>query len=1218
MSNHFVNETTDAAAGPETTARLSVGDSFLGLLDGPRDHDWIRVNLDRGSTYLISIVSRDPDDDGPLEGASDTVLEISNAAGKIVASQDDQGLVNGSFPEGGRHPRISFTPQDDGVHYLRVSSYDRTEGQDYSGGYQLDLVETRSADPSSPRRLRGSENDDKLDGGEGDDNIEGRGGNDALTGRGGNDRLIGGAGDDTINGGRGADTIDGGPNGANGDTLSYAGSRAAVRVNLGREEYSGGDAQGDTIRNIENVIGSSQNDWIRGDVWPNRLSGGAGNDTIMGGGGSASDGDILRGGAGNDALYGGAGNDTLEGGAGADRLFGGPDEDTISYEGSKSGVEIRLRNGHASGGDAQGDVYKDVENVIGSAYNDKLSGSHRPTTGAPGTGDNTLRGGRGNDQLYGGTGNDRLYGDAGHDRVFGGGDDDSLYGGDGNDWLQGGPDADLLEGGDGVDRLYGGAPTPYSGSAARADNDTLRGGKGNDILVGGAGDDVLEGGEGNDTLMSGPGADRLDGGAGEDTVDYANSDEKVRVDLTVTATGGAAADPQNPSDADGDGFMGIENVIGTRRGDTITGDDNDNKIWGRAGSDVINAAGGNDSIDGGAGGDTIDGGPGLDTLSYAESNERIRVQLDAIAQTSTGNEDGHAEGDRITNIEIIVGSNFGDRIVARGSDDNRLFGGRGNDRIIAGGGDDLVVGGPGADTLDGDEDSYQSVSRDGDTLSYGTSRGPVTINLSNQYSSSSDPSDHYATGSGGDASGDRFRGFENIQGGMGSDRLTGDQYNNVLWGGPGADTLDGGGTTDHDTISYEDSPRGVTINLASGTGRGGDAEGDRFSNIERVMGSAHDDTFIASDDDQVFHGGVNAKDDPETKNVDESKDSDTVSYAGLKDVGVSINLANFDNIENLIGSNANDTLTGDGNPNRIEGADGVDTLAGLAGNDNLIGGPGDDIIGGGDGFDLLNGGPGADYLEGDATDEARTVDYQRDNVQSFWSVEGGRADIDANPAVDYEGEYRGDTVTYAGSTRGVELTLGRLVREGADGMLGGANVADDWTTDTAIGEGGYAQGDRVLNVENIIGSDRDDSLGGNNWLNVLTGGKGDDRLTGDASGVGAQSDIFVFAPGDSTGPEGDIITDFRVSGTNVERDAIDLRAFNFNLKRGTDGSITTTLEQLVAQRLRISAVLDADGDEEGADGKDDREITLPDGGKITLLDVGSADLTIDNFVFDLM
>lgn len=1187
MSNHFVNETTDAAAGPSTTARLSVGESFLGLLDGPRDNDWIRVELTRGATYLISLAARDPDNSGPLEGANDTVLEVFNAALKTVASQDDQDLVDGRLPEGGRHPRLSFSPQETGVFYLKVSSFTSIAGRDYSGGYRLDLVETRAADPNSPKRLRGGEEDDKLEGGAGNDDIEGGGGNDALTGRGGNDRLIGGTGDDTLTGGPGADTIDGGANDAYGDTLSYAGSSAAVRVNLGKNAYSGGDAQGDMISNIENVVGSSQSDWIRGNVWANRLSGGAGNDTLMGGGGSAGDGDILMGGAGIDHLYGGAGDDTLEGGPGSDRLFGGPDNDTISYEGSKAGVDVRLRDGTARGGDATGDVYRDIENVTGSAYNDHLSGSHRPATGSTRAGDNTLRGGRGDDALYGGSGNDQLYGDDGNDRVFGGADDDALYGGAGNDWLQGGPDADRLEGGDGDDNLYGGAPVAYTGRAASADRDTLRGGKGNDTLVGGAGADTLEGGEGNDTLLSGPGADRLDGGAGEDTVSYAASDEKVRVNLTVSGVGGAAADPQNPSDADGDGFTGIENVIGTRRGDTITGDGNANKLWGRDGADVINAAGGDDFIDGGADGDTIDGGPGVDTLSYAESNDRVRVQLEAGAESSTGNEDGHAEGDRIANIEIILGSNYDDRITARGNADNQLFGGRGNDRIIAGGGNDLVQGGPGSDTLDGDENSYQPAPRDGDTLSYVTSRGAVTINLSNQYSSATDPSNHYATGSGGDAAGDKFRGFENIQGGMGSDRLTGDQYNNVLWGGPGADTLNGGSTrlpgpdgrigtsddvtvTDQDTISYADSPSGVTINLASGTGRGGDAEGDRFSNIERVLGSAYDDTFIASAAGQVFHGGENAKDDPETKNVDESKDNDTVSYAGLKEVGAFKDLESpgLDNIENLIGSDATDDLRGDANNNRLEGGRGHDGLVGRGGNDILVGGSGNDTIVGGAGTDLLIGGGGADALHG-FTVGGNEVDDPRNGGGILSGAELGESEVNYR--------YYGDYASYADSPRGVRVVL--------DGRT--------------AGEGGDAEGDTYHSIESLIGSNHDDRLVGNTGINVLTGGRGNDTLQG-----GSERDVFIFRSGDGK----DEILDFSPGGGR--HDLLDLSAFNFNTKA------STTLAQVVARNSGFTITGMGDDADDDGDGDEFTVIGLPGGTEVTLTGVDNDDLGLQHFIFE--
>ena len=175
----------------------------------------------------------------------------------------------------------------------------------------------------------------------------------------------------------------------------------------------------------------------------------------------------------------------------------------------------------------------------------------------------------------------------------------------------------------------------------------------------------------------------------------------------------------------------------------------------------------------------------------------------------------------------------------------------------------------------------------------------------------------------------------------------------------------------------------------------------------------------------------------------------------------------------------------------------------------------------------------------------------------------------------------------------------------------------------------------------LTGTDGADDLeggAGNDWLlggagdDELNGGAGDDLLSGGAGsdtfvfalGGGAQadelygdtgSDIFVF-PAHDLGRTRDTVArimDFTVAGT--DRDALDLRAFNFVFAHNADGSIAATLTELEAQgqRLRISDLVDADGD--GA--TDDREIILPDDGVIALLDVGSAALTIDNFVFDL-
>ncbi|MEL7446589.1 MAG: hypothetical protein AAGK02_12385 [Pseudomonadota bacterium] len=66
----------------------------------------------------------------------------------------------------------------------------------------------------------------------------------------------------------------------------------------------------------------------------------------------------------------------------------------------------------------------------------------------------------------------------------------------------------------------------------------------------------------------------------------------------------------------------------------------------------------------------------------------------------------------------------------------------------------------------------------------------------------------------------------------GADVIEGFGGTDVLEGDAGADVLDGGSGTD--IASYFLSPTGVTVDLAAGTGSGGDAEGDQLISIERV------------------------------------------------------------------------------------------------------------------------------------------------------------------------------------------------------------------------------------------------------------------------------------------------------------------------------------------------------------------------------------------------
>ena len=196
---------------------------------------------------------------------------------------------------------------------------------------------------------------------------------------------------------------------------------------------------------------STTADWVNGDD---------GNDTINSGGGN----DFVLGGAGNDSISGIAGEDTIEGGIGADTLNGGAGTaDVLSYASSSAAVNINLETPSATGGDATGDVISFFENILGSAFDDTLTGDGSA---------NTIFGGAGNDTIDGGGASDCLNGDAGDDSILGGLGADTLLGGTGNDTLDGGVGNDSILGGDGNDFIIGGDGT-----------DTLTGGLGNDIFA---------------------------------------------------------------------------------------------------------------------------------------------------------------------------------------------------------------------------------------------------------------------------------------------------------------------------------------------------------------------------------------------------------------------------------------------------------------------------------------------------------------------------------------------------------------------------------------------------------------------------------------------------------------------------------------------------------------------------------------------------------------
>ncbi|MDP7468385.1 MAG: calcium-binding protein, partial [Alphaproteobacteria bacterium] len=198
--------------------------------------------------------------------------------------------------------------------------------------------QAKSDEPEGDDTLLGGDGNDWLYGGDGDDDLHGGAGWDYLFGGTGNDFLYGGDNSDYLFGGAGADVLDGGADNdygfGNRDTASYINSASGVKVKLSGTG-SGGDAEGDTLINIENLVGSEHDDYLFGDTGDNVISGYNGNDRIYGGDGN----DELNGGDGNDRIYGGAGKDDLDGGDGNDRLSGGDGNDWLHGGGGSDLLE---------------------------------------------------------------------------------------------------------------------------------------------------------------------------------------------------------------------------------------------------------------------------------------------------------------------------------------------------------------------------------------------------------------------------------------------------------------------------------------------------------------------------------------------------------------------------------------------------------------------------------------------------------------------------------------------------------------------------------------------------------------------------------------------------------------------------------------------------------------------------------------------------------------
>ncbi len=908
---------------------------------------------------------------------------------------------------------------------------------------------------------------------DGNDTINGEGGNDLLYGGNGRDLLNAGFGNDFATGDAGDDTVTGGAG-----TDSIYGGADNDSVDGGDDvDFVGGDAGNDTL------TGGAGNDSIFGWTGDDSILGGSGNDVANGEDGN----DTVTGEAGDDSLYGSDGNDKFIGGTGADYVDGGNGRDIISYATSSQAVNVDLEAASGSGGDAEGDVMIDVEDIEGSAFADTLRGNSITNTVYGLGGNDTIRTAQGVDTLVGGADNDRLEGGTEKDDyVF------TFDGTNGNDTIGNDNDGRILidnnlvagqaqqTGTPNLFRIVSSGVTYLLAYNATAKTLTITeqgnianesvtiddfqsgdfdidinpsdgivdGTPGNDDMDENyvdpegdkftPGDDIGEGYDGNDTMESQDGDDTLQGGGGDDSIDAGPGDDTA---------------------------------CGTEGNDTVIGGAGDDTLCGNVGDDSLSGEDGNDSIGGGDGNDTGLGGNGNDTIFGDAGNDSLS------GGTGTDTLDGGADNDTID----------------AGDGNDTACGGIGNDLVIGGAGNDNLCGNLGNDTLQGNAGN--------DTLGGGEGNDRLD----------------------GGADADRFN--FTFDGTNGNDTVTrgttGDQL--VVTNGPSVDTISGAATQTSPT-TYELTVNGNTYIFTWSGVPGSSAV------ITEKNGNANESITI----EEYFDGDY----DIDTPNpdgiVDGTAGNDLMDAVYIDPQGDRFTTGN----DRGIGYAGNDTMTGLAGNDTLEGREGDDSIQGNDGNDSLIGGAGNDRENGQAGnddyrftFDGTNGhdtvagalgsdrlmvqkGAQIDVLQGTAVVVAPNLYELAVNgrvYQLAWNgVNGTTAVItekngNANESITIEQYNGGDFDIDPNTPDGiVDGTAGNDLMDAAYIDPQG----DRFTTGNDRGIG-YAGNDTMTGLagnDTLEGREGNDSIQGNEGNDTIIGGIGNDRMNGQAG-----NDDYGFA-----------------------------------------------------------------------------------------------------------
>jgi Ca2+-binding RTX toxin-like protein len=670
-------------------------------------------------------------------------------------------------------------------------------------------------------------------------------------------------------------------------------------------------------------------------------------------------------------------------------------------------------------------------------------------------------------------------------------------------------------------------------------NDSLRGSNqhgdyiisydGDDTISGGAGDDEMEGGLGNDLYIADSFYDfayENDGG-GNDTV-QSSSDYLLDPNVeTLILTGGAK-------------IFGVGNdldnlLVGHGGANLLDGDDGNDSIVAGGGNDLLFGWTGDDTIDGGAGNDTILGEEGTDSLRGAAGKDLY------VYDPFLGGIDWVNTGDKGIDTVFLQGELYD-------WDFNRV----GNDLYIF--------------ALVDEFDSYDETR---------------TIRIIDHYAGAgiayfeADFGFYNNLFYGGDPDLTRMytpAGLTGKNQGANAELVVGtDAGEKIVGGGGQTDWLFGMGGDD-------------TITGASKSGESAWLYGD-FGNDSLLGGAGNDNLRPGAGDDTVNGGAENPDNDllflGDRADFRSSADGvavDLTKQGAAQFISADQGTDVLTDIENVRGSEFNDTITGDSGANWLsgkagddslvgnEGDDvfdgwgGKDTLVGGAGEDELFGGDGDDSIQGGDGFDFIEGWEGNDTLDGGAIEgegedqvtyefsEARVIVNlsDKDQVVGAETVAGGTA-VDGLGGIDTlinivgvlgsnfdDALFGNDEFNYFEGGQGNDTMIGGAGSDGLDFFGASSGVAVDLTQQDKIQNfGAFLGNDSISGFEEAYGSFYDDILTGNEVDNFLIGQSGNDKLTG-----GLGNDTLRGGRGNDTlDAGGDIdLLDFRRAGEGVTAD----------------------------------------------------------------------------------